>query len=145
MFNPKTFRSLEFLLVVVANIAGWLLTLTSFMPTEYGVYLTAGSAAVYAIERGLAKMGADTKDYWATTEFWVALVATVPTVIAAFADVIPGNVYGILQATILVGLGIGNGLRKEPMVASGALNVDDLAPVAEGDFAEDGDDTVVAP
>lgn len=148
--NPKTFRTLEFLLLVLTNAAGWLLALVDYIPADYAVYATAGSAAVYAIWRGLAKMNADTKDYWHTTEFWVGLAATIPTAIAAFGDVIPANVYGILQATIAAGLGLGAGLRKQPDLAAGNIGVSDLA--AEGNLfvtdkdpdMPDGDDSIHA-
>lgn len=148
MVNAKTFKTLEFLLLVLANAGGWLLAVADYMPERYAVYATAGSAALYAIWRGLAKMNADTRDYWHTSEFWIGLLATIPTAIAALSDVIPPNVYGILQASILAALGLGAGFRKQPEVAAGvitaadALGETDLLVTDDGyDPADDADDS----
>lgn len=122
-FNPKTFKTLEFLLVVLANVAAWLLAVVDYMPTRYAVYATALAGAMYALSRGLAKVNTDVKDYWQTTEFWVAAASSVPAIIAAFADTIGPTTYGIIQTIIVMVTGIMNGARKDPAVATGAVPV----------------------
>jgi hypothetical protein len=121
--NPKTFKTLEFLLLVLSNLAGWLLALADYMPDRWAIYATAGSGALYALWRGIAKQNTDVKDYWHTSEFYVSIITSLPAVIGAFADTLDARSYGIIQAGIVAFLGIANGLRKDPMVATGAVPV----------------------
>lgn len=121
--NPKTFKTLEFLLLVLSNLAGWLLAVADYIPDRWAIYATAASGALYALWRGLAKQNTDVKDYWHTSEFYVALITSLPAVIGAFADTLDAKSYGIIQAAIVAFLGVANGLRKDPMVATGAVPV----------------------
>lgn len=122
--NAKTFRSLEFLLVVLTNGAAWLASAGDWLDPRYATYATAGSVALYALARGLAKFGSDVKDYWRTTEFWLAVLGSAGSMIAAFDNVIPSRQYALIQAVIIAALGIANGMRKQPDVAAGLFGVD---------------------
>ena len=120
-FNRKTFRTLEFLLVVVTNVAAWLAALADSIPDRWAVYATAGSGALYALARGFAKLNSDTKDYWHTTEFWVALLSVIPTVLAGIDGTLGTHTTAIVSGIIAAALGIANGVRKQPEVAAGNL------------------------
>lgn len=124
--NPKTFRTLEFLLVIVANAAAWAAQITDTLPTRYAVYASAASGAFYALSRGLAKLNEDTKDYWNTTEFWVAILASIPAVVAAAQDIIPATHYALIQGIVAALVAVGAGLRKQPFVAA---DVPPFAPI----------------
>lgn len=119
MVNRKTLRSLEFLLVVLTNAAAWIASAADWLDPRYAAYATAASGAIYAISRGLAKMNADTRDYWRTTEFYVAILTSLGSVAAALADVIPAQTYAFLQGSIIAAVSVAMGLRKEPTVAAG--------------------------
>jgi hypothetical protein len=132
-FNPKTFRTLEFLLLVVSNLAAWLLVIVDYIPDRFGIYASAASGALYGLWRGLAKANADTRDYWHTTEFWVAVLASAPVIIGAFADTIHPTTFGILQTGIIALTGIAMGIRKEPNVAAGNLTALDAQGLEEAE------------
>jgi hypothetical protein len=153
-FNPKTFRTLEFLLLVLANVSAWLLVIVDYIPGRYGIYATAAAGAGYALWRGLAKVNADTRDYWETTEFWIALLSSAPAIIGAFADTIHPETFGIVQSAIVMLTGIAMGLRKEPNVAAGNITALDMrgleeaesdlyVPDVDVDPAADHDDSVL--
>lgn len=149
-FNPKTFKTLEFLLLALSNVSAWLLVIVDYIPGSWGIYATALSGAGYALWRGLAKGGADVKDYWHTTEFYVALMSSAPNVIGAFADVMDPMQFGVVQSFIVMATGIAMGLRKQPDVAAGNVSAADLE--AEGNLfvtdkdpdEPDGDDSIHA-
>jgi hypothetical protein len=150
-FNPKTFRTLEFLLLVVVNVAAWLTAIAGSLPDRWAVYATAASGAGYALWRGLAKQNSDVKDYWHTSEFWVAVIASLPAIIAAFANTINVKTYEVLQGVIVMATGIAMGIRKQPDVAAGNIGVADLegegelfVPDDPDDFPDDADDSVLA-
>lgn len=130
--NPKTFKTLEFLLLVLSNASAWVLALVDYMPSRYAIYATAISGAGYALWRGLAKVNADTKDYWQTSEFYVAIATSIPNVIGAFADVIDPKTFGIVQSLIVMLTGIAMGTRKQPDLAAGNISTADLE--AESDL-----------
>jgi hypothetical protein len=150
--NLKTFRTLEFLLVVATNIAAWAAALADSIPDRWAVYATAASGALYALARGLAKQNADTKDYWKTTEFWMALVTSIPPAIAAIDGTLGTHAYASVQAAIAAALGIAMGIRKDPQVAAGNVTpldvhgeTDMFVPDENVDPAMDQDDTVHGP
>lgn len=150
-FNPKTFRTLEFLLLVLVNAAAWLTTVAGSLPERWAVYATAASGAGYALWRGLAKQNADIKNYWQTSEFWVAVLASAPAVVAAFADTIDVKTYEVVQGVIVLATGIAMGIRKQPDVAAGNIGVADLegegdlfVPDDPDEFPEDADDSILA-
>lgn len=119
MVNRKTFRTLEFLLVILTNAAAWLASAGDWLDPKFAAYTTAASGALYALSRGLAKMNADTRDYWRTTEFYVAIATSLGSIAAALADVVSPTAYAAMQASILAAVQVAMGLRKEPIVASG--------------------------
>lgn len=144
-FNPKTFKSLEFITLVLGVIGPWLVNAASdAINTKEALTYNAIAAAVYALARGLAKMNSDTKDYWATSEFYVAILGSAAAAVGVLSDNLSGTRWSQLQGLILAAAAIANGLRKEPLVATGALEPVDLAPIP-GDFPADGDDTAVKP
>ena len=118
-FNKETFKSLEFLLLVITNVAAWLAQSTGTLSTHWAVYATAGSAGLYALARGLAKVNADAKSYWNTTEFWVAVLASIPAIITAEQSIISPHVYVMVQSVIAGLLAIASGYRKIPTVQAG--------------------------
>jgi hypothetical protein len=151
LINPKTFKTLEFLLLVLSNVAGWLLVLVDYIPSSWGIYASALSGAGYALWRGFAKMNADTKDYWQTTEFWAAVVTSLPNVIGAFADTINSRTFGIVQSFIVMATGLAMGIRKQPDVAAGNVSALDVGEEADlfvedtgVDPDSDGDDSLLA-
>lgn len=150
-FNPKTFKTLEFLLLVVSNVAGWLVVIASTLPDSWGIYITAASGALYAFWRGESKQGADIKDYWHTTEFWVALLTSAPAIVGAFSSVIDIRTYTVVQGFIVALTGIAMGRRKNSDVAAGnitaadALGETDLLVTDDRyDPADDADDSILA-
>lgn len=125
--NRQTFTSLEFLLVVLGNVANFLAVVAGSYSGTTAAYLTAASVAGYAIIRGAAKLNSDLKDYWKTTEFWLAILGSIPAAVEAFRSLIPGHTYGVVQAAILLALGIAQGLRKVPAVQAGIIGVPQAA------------------
>lgn len=117
MFNTKTFKSWEFLFLVLATAGAWL---TSLASSEVGnnsaVYITAGAAAVYALARGLAKVNHDSKDWWQTSEFWASLIGAGVAAAAALEDTISTHTFGLIMATLGAAMALANGLRKVPVV-----------------------------
>lgn len=129
--NRSTFASLEFLLLVLGNVANWVAVAAGTYSGAFGAYLTAASAAVYALARGLAKVNVDGKPYWQTTEFWLAAAGSVPAIVEAFRGEIPAKTYAVVQAAIVALLGVAQGLRKIPQVqAKVDLPADTARPAA---------------
>lgn len=112
--NPKTFKSLEFLLLVVTNLAAWLATFGSTVSPHDAVIFSAVSAAFYALARGLAKFNADTKPYWRTTEFWIGVIAAVIVAVGDLQGVISDNRIKQLIALLTFALMVARGLAKQP-------------------------------
>lgn len=151
MVNPKTFKTLEFLLLVVSNLAGWLVVLASSLPDRWGIYITAVSGGLYAFARGQAKHNADVKDYWHTTEFYVSLITSAPAIIGAFSNVIDVKTYTVVQGLIVALTGIAMGQRKDPQVAAGNITAADalgeldlLVTDDSHDPADEADDSLLA-
>jgi len=124
--NLKVFKTLEFLLVVVTNLAAWAAAIGDQIPNRWAVYATVLSGALFALARGLGKQNADTKDYWQTSEFWLALVTAIPGVVAVLADVIQPTTYAVLQGGSAAMVAIAMGLRKDPHVAAGNVSASDV-------------------
>lgn len=141
--NRSTFASLEFLLLVLANIANWVAVAADQYAGSYGAYLTAGSVALYAVVRGLAKVNSDGKNYWQTTEFWAAIAGSAPAVVEAFRSNISPHTFALIQAGVVAALGVAQGLRKDPVVQAG----DPAGPPIEDpiDPVLDGSDQAVEP
>jgi hypothetical protein len=113
-FNTKTFRSLEFLLLVLTNIAAWLLTFGSTVSPHNAVIFSAASAAVYALARGLAKMNADVRNYWETSEFWIGVIGALIVFIGDLQGVLSDTKVKQLIAGLTFALMIARGLAKAP-------------------------------
>jgi hypothetical protein len=116
--NPKTFKSLEFIVFALVTVGAWLGTLTDTVSPHTAVFTTAISASLYAVGRGLAKANTDVKDFWQTTEFWSLVLGTAVSVVGYWQDVIgPATTQRITQF-LLLGIAI-MAYRKDPAVASG--------------------------
>lgn len=113
--NTNTFRSLEFMLVVVTNLAMWTAAVASSgVGYNSATYWTAGSAGLYALARSLAKFNTDSRPFYLTTEFWMAVAGAAVTSVSGLNSTISPHTYGLLMAALSALLAVGNGLRKAP-------------------------------
>lgn len=147
-FNLKTFKSLEFLVLVLAAVGPWLANAASTaISNQQALVFNIAAAAVYALARPLAKWKTDVKDYWHTTEFWVFVLGSIAAAVGVAADTLGGVYWGQLQGLLAAAIMIGNAMRKDPMVASGAVPVvaitgyADEIPLPDTTDHNDGDDS----
>lgn len=123
-FNPKTFKSLEFLVLVLGAIGPWLADMASSQVShQQALVCNILAAGVYALARPLAKWKTDVKDFWHTTEFWVFVLGSIAAMVGVAAETIGGSYWLQLQGLLGAAIMIGNAMRKDPMVASGAVPV----------------------
>jgi hypothetical protein len=117
-FNPKTFKTAEFIAFALTTLGAWVGTLTGSVGSNTAVWTTAISATLYALARGVAKSNADVKDFWQTTEFWALALGVGVEVVGYWQDIIgPDTAKWI---TSLLGLGLAlMQYRKQPDVAAG--------------------------
>lgn len=138
MLDRKTLLSWEFLALLLTNVAAWALTMAdSGVGHNSAVYWTAGSAGLYALVRGLAKVNHDSKDWWQTPEFLLAILAAIITTVAALASTINEHTYGILMAALLGLSALGNGVRKVPIIQADPSDPPTTYPPDYGDNALD--------
>jgi hypothetical protein len=121
VFNSSTFRSTEFILLVLTNVAAWLATTGSTVTTHNAWMFSALSAGVYALARGLAKVNTDGKPIYLTTEFWVALLGAAAALVGASQGHISDTVMKELLAFIAAATAIANGLRTPPSEGSAGV------------------------
>lgn len=112
--NIQTFKSLEFILLVLTNVAAWLATTGSTVTTHNAYLFTAASAAVYALSRGLAKVNTDGKPFYLTTEFYVAVIGAAVAFLGASQGHISDTLLKELLAALAAASAIANGLRTPP-------------------------------
>lgn len=147
-FNPKTFRSLEFLVLVLGAVGPWLADMASSQIShQQALVCNILAAGVYALARPLAKWKTDVKDYWHSTEFWVFILGSIAAMVGVAAETIGGAYWLQLQGLLGAAIMIGNAIRKDPMVASGAVPVVAIAgyadeiPLPDTTDHNDGDDS----
>lgn len=122
--NSKTFKTLEFYAVVLAAIIPWLANAAlDSVDAQEALTWNVLAAAAYALSRGIAKVNTDVKDFWLTSEFWVAVIGSAAAGIGVLNDTLGGTRWAQLQGLLLAAISIANGIRKDPMVASGAVPV----------------------
>lgn len=112
--NRDTFRSTEFILLVLTNVAAWLATTANDVSTHNAWVYSAASAGIYALARGLAKINSDGKPIYLTTEFWVAVLGALAAIVGATQGHVSDHLRNELLAGIAALLAIANGLRTPP-------------------------------
>jgi 3-mercaptopyruvate sulfurtransferase SseA len=117
--NRNTFLSLPFILLVLTNVAAFLATTGNTVTLRNAWIFSALSAGVYALARGLAKWNSDGKPFYATTEFWVAVLGAAAAIVGAASGHIPDSVMKELLAFIAAATVIAEGLRTPPAKALG--------------------------
>jgi hypothetical protein len=117
--NASTFRSMEFVLLVLTNVAAWLANLANVggVSNHDAVLISAASAGLYALARGLAKVNTDGKPIYETTEFYVAILGAVAAVVAKMDGTIGTTLAQELLGFIGAATAIANGLRTPPALA----------------------------
>jgi hypothetical protein len=126
VLNLSTFRSMEFVLLVLTNAAAWLANLANVggVSDHDAVLVSAASAGLYALARGLAKVNTDGKPIYMTTEFWIAILGAATAVIAKMDGTIGATTAQELLGFIGALTAIANGLRTPPVQAvSGEVEV----------------------
>lgn len=127
MINLSTLRSMEFVLLVLTNVAAWLANVADVggVSDHDAVLVSAASAGLYALARGLAKVNTDGKPIYMTTEFYVALLGAAAAVIARTQDTLGPTTTQELLGFIAAATAIANGLRTPPVQAvSGEVEAD---------------------
>ena len=114
MINVNTLKSWTFVLLVLTNVAAWLATMGSTVTTHNAWVFSAASAGVYALARGLAKVNADGKPFYKTTEFYVSILGAAAAVVAAAQGHIGGTMEKELLAFIAAASAIAEGIRQPP-------------------------------
>lgn len=113
-FNIKTFLRLEGFLLVITNLAAWLATFGNTVSPKNAVIFSAASAGFYALARGLAKMNADTKNWWQTSEFWIGVIGALIVVVGDLNSTIGDSRAKQLIAGLTFLLMVARGLAKQP-------------------------------
>lgn len=114
MINVNTFKSWEFVVLLLTNAAAWLSTTGSTVQTKDAFVFTAVSAGAYALARGFAKFNADGKPFWKTTEFYVVLIGGASAAWAGFQGHISPTAFTEVGAFLTAAAAIANGLRTPP-------------------------------
>lgn len=121
--NTATLKSWEFISFVLVSVGAWIAEIQGTFTGTQAVYLSAAAAGVMALSRGFAKQGADVKNWWETTEFYVALIGAGQAVIAQLNGTIDGRAFTLLASGLGFALAISRGLAKNPLVAAGLTDV----------------------
>jgi peptidoglycan/LPS O-acetylase OafA/YrhL len=108
---------MEFVLLVLTNVAAWLATTGNTVTTHNAWVFSAASAGVYALARGLAKQNTDGKPWYMTSEFYVSILGAAAAVIGASQGHISDTLSKELLAAIGAAMMIANGLRTPPAEA----------------------------
>jgi len=121
MINFNTFRSTEFVLLVLTNAAAWLATTGNTVTSHNAWVFSAASAGVYALARGLAKVNTDGKPFYFTTEFFIAVLGAAAALVGASQGHISDTLMKELLAFIAAATAIANGLRTPPAQQSSGV------------------------
>jgi hypothetical protein len=120
-FNRKTLESWEFVSFVLVSVGAWIAQIQGTFTGTQAVALSAAAAGITALARGFAKGGADVKNWWETTEFFVAVIGAAQAVIAQLNGTISGQTMTLLASGLGFALAISRGLAKNPLVAAGLV------------------------
>jgi hypothetical protein len=118
VINVNTLKSWSFLLLVLTNAAAWLATAGSTVTSHNAFIFTAASAGVYALARGLAKVNADGKPIYQTTEFYVAIIGAATAIAGNLKGHVPDSTLKLLLAGLTAASLVANGLRTPPEQAA---------------------------
>jgi hypothetical protein len=121
--NRKTLSTWEFWSFVLVSLGGWLAELVGTLSGTQAVVLSAAAAGVMALSRGFAKQDADVKNWWETTEFFVAIIGAAQAVIAQLNGTISGQTMTYLGSGLAFALALSRGFAKNPLVAAGLSDV----------------------
>lgn len=128
MLNRKTLLSWEFISFVLVSAGAWLLDWAGQIGGTTAVYLAAAAAGVTAISRGLAKKDADLKNWWETTEFYVALIGGAQACLADLGGTpISTQTLTFIGTGLTFALAIARGIGKNNLVAAGLLTPEQAA------------------
>jgi hypothetical protein len=128
--NRKTLFTWEFISFVLVTAGAWLAEIVGTFTGTQAVLLSAAAAGVTALARGYAKQGADVKNWWETTEFFVAVIGALQVVIAQLNGTISGQTLTLAASGLGFALALSRGLAKNPLVATGLETVAEAAPQA---------------
>lgn len=120
-FNRATLSSWEFVSFVLVSLGAWIAEIQGTFTGTQAVALSAAAAGITALARGFAKSGADVKNWWETTEFFVAVIGAGQAVIAQLNGTISGQTMTLLASGLGFALAISRGLAKNPLVAAGLV------------------------
>ena len=112
MINTQTFKSWEFILLVLTNAAAWLAAAGQNVSQHDAFIFTALSAGVYALARGLAKVNSDGKPIYQTTEFWVAIIGAATAAVGDLQGHVGQHTLALVLAALAAASAIANGLRQ---------------------------------
>lgn len=126
--NRKTLGTWEFWSFVLVTVGAWLAELVGTLTGTQAVVLSAVAAGVMALSRGFAKQGADVKNWWQTTEFFVAVIGALQVVIAQLNGTIDGRLMTFLASGLGFALALSRGLAKNPLVAAGMATPAEVTP-----------------
>lgn len=118
-FNHATLRTWEFVSFVLVSLGAWIAEIQGTFTGTQAVVLSSVAAGITALARGYAKQGADVKNWWETTEFFVAVIGALQAVIAQLNGTISGQTMTLLASGLGFALAISRGLAKNPLVAAG--------------------------
>lgn len=131
--NRKTLFTWEFISFVLVTAAGWIAEIVGTLTGTQAVVLSAVAAGFTALARGYAKQGADVKNWWETTEFFVAVIGAAQTVIAQLNGTVSGQTLTFVASGLSFAFAISRGLAKNPLVATGLETVAEATPGAVPD------------
>jgi hypothetical protein len=126
--NRSTMVTWEFVSFVLVTVGAWIAEIQGTFTGTQAVVLSAAAAGVTALARGYAKQGADVKNWWETTEFFVAVVGALQAVLAQLNGTISGQTMTLLASGLGFALAISRGLAKNPLVAAGLQTASEVAP-----------------
>lgn len=115
----KTFTSLEFVLLVLTNVAAWLATAGGTVTSHNAFIFTAASAGVYALARGWAKLNGDPKAWFHTSEFWVSVIGAATAIVGNLQGHVADSTLKLILGALAAAAAVANGLRTPPSQAVG--------------------------
>lgn len=113
--SKSSFKTTEFWAAVLTGLGAVTASAVGILPPEIGAIVSASSASLYAISRGLAKNGdpmGGPKIGIATTENIINLVNSAGQILAAVAGVVNPETAALLIAASNGAYGLSRGLAK---------------------------------